>query len=52
MAEGVEKFNYIEFTNKKVLGEGSFNQVYFATHPKVGKCVIKIVSRSFHIKPK
>ena len=46
----VKKFNYADFTDKKILGEGSFNQVYVVRHPEIGRCVVKIVSRLFYAK--
>ncbi|XP_076823370.1 receptor-interacting serine/threonine-protein kinase 1-like [Clavelina lepadiformis] len=49
-ASPVKKFNYADFTDKKILGEGSFNQVYVVRHPEIGRCVVKIVSRLFYAK--
>ena len=51
-ASEVKKLTYSDFTNKKILGEGSFNQVYYAEHPELGQCVVKIVTRAFFSKPK
>ena len=44
----LQKLKYKDFENKKVLGEGFFNQVYCARHPNLGPCVLKIVSRAFY----
>ena len=51
-AVNVKKFAYNDFKNKKILGEGSFNQVYYAEHPELRSCVVKIVTRAFFAKPK
>ena len=48
----IKKLTYNDFKNKKILGEGSFNQVYYAEHPEFGPCVVKIVTRAFFAKPK
>ena len=48
----VKKFSYADFSDKKILGEGSYNQVYYAKHSKLGSCVLKIVTRSFVAKQK
>ncbi|XP_078493668.1 receptor-interacting serine/threonine-protein kinase 1-like [Ciona intestinalis] len=44
----IAKFNYKDFSEKKILGEGSFNQVYQVYNPYIGNCVVKIVSRCFY----
>ena len=44
----LKKFVYKDFDDKKVLGEGFFNQVYYAKHPELGSCVLKIASRNFY----